>query len=316
MKLDPARTRQEKVLVFGGSGLVGSAICRKYRSLGELEVFSPTSSEVDLLNRSEVWDYIEVVKPDCIIDAAGKVGGINANDTLPSDFISLNLRMQLNLFESAVAFRTPKFVFLGSSCIYPRESQQPIVEESLLTGLLEETNKPYAIAKIAGITHIQSIRRQFGLNYISVMPTNLYGPFDNFESGSSHVLPGLIGKFTKAVTEKSVSVELWGDGSPLREFLHVDDLSEAIYLIAQKYDSSIPINVGSGVEISIKELADLIAIQTGFRGKIIWNESMPNGTPRKFLDSRRVNALGWKPKIDLHSGIKSTIEWYLNYGSK
>ena len=305
-----------KVLIFGASGLVGSAICRKYREVENLEVLSPSSMEVNLLNRSAVRDYIAEFRPSCIIDAAGKVGGINANNTLPSEFLSLNLQMQLNLFESALEFKTSRFIFLGSSCIYPRNAHQPIAEESLLTGILEETNKPYAIAKIAGITHIQAIRRQFGLNYISVMPTNLYGPFDNFESGSSHVLPGLIGKFTTAVKKESATVDLWGDGTPLREFLHVDDLARAIYLLDRKYDDITPINVGSGVEISIKELANIIAKLCDFSGEIIWNNSMPNGTPRKLLDSSRIKALGWQPEIDLLSGLKATIDWYLKYGSK
>ena len=302
----------KRLVIFGGSGLVGSGLVRYFQENQNIEVHLPTSSQVDLLNQDQIVNFLSQVKPDCIIDAAGQVGGINANNQHPISFISQNLRMQTNLFDAAVDKKVPRLVFLGSSCIYPKFSEQPIREEYLLSGFLEETNKAYAVAKIAGITQIQAIRKETGLPYVSVMPTNLYGPNDNFDLNSSHVIPALIGKFVRAVHNNEDRVVLWGDGSPLREFLHVDDLASALNRIAKNYDSDLPINVGSSIEITIQDLALMISRLSNFRGKIEWDLEMPNGTHRKLLDSSKMGSLGWKPEIDLESGLKSTIKWFEN----
>jgi GDP-L-fucose synthase len=250
------------------------------------------------------------LKPDLIIDAAARVGGIGANNSKPVEFLLQNLNIQNNLMSAAQEAGVEKFVFLGSSCIYPRECPQPIREEYLLTGKLEETNSAYAIAKIAGIELVNSYRKEYGKSWISLMPTNLYGPKDNFAIEGSHVLPALIRKFVDAERENSKTVELWGDGSPLREFLHVEDVARAVVLAAQEYDDALHLNIGSGDEVSIKDLALMIAELSGFKGEVIWDISRPNGTPRKVLDSSRMRSLGWTPKISLKEGIRSTIDWY------
>jgi len=300
----------DRLLICGGSGLVGSALVRYFRKRPDFIVFAPTSSDVNLLDRDQIRGYTQEIKPDIIINAAGHVGGIHANNTYPYEFISKNLRMQSNLLDAALNASIERFLFLGSSCIYPRDAIQPIKEDYLLSGKLEETNKPYAIAKIAGITEIQAIRRQFGLKYVTVMPTNLYGPNDNFDPLSSHVLPGLIGKFVRAKEANDKEVELWGTGSPLREFLHVDDLASAIAHILNGYDNELPINVGSGLEVTIKNLAEIISRSVEFNGTIRWKQSMPDGTPRKILDSSRIRELGWTPTIELQAGIQATVKWY------
>ena len=298
------------ILVAGGSGLVGSAIVRELKRLNQ-DVVGISSKDVNLLDRIKTFEFVNNLKPNVVIDAAARVGGIGSNNSYPAEFLSQNLQMQSNLMDSAHAANVSKFVFLGSSCIYPRDCIQPIKEDYLLTGELEQTNSAYAVAKIAGIELIKSYRKEYGHKWISVMPTNMYGPNDNFDLENGHVLPVLIRKFIEAKQSGSGHVTLWGSGSPLREFLHVDDLARAIVLCMDKYDESQQINVGSGHEVSIKELAAKISSAVGFRGEIIWDSSKPDGTPRKVLDSSRIAKLGWKPLISLDQGISTTVEWYL-----
>ncbi len=298
------------VIVAGGTGLAGSAIVRAYERKG-IHVTAIGRKSVDLLDRDATFDFIKRAKPDVIVDAAAKVGGIVANDTYPVEFLADNLRIQNNLLEAAFAADVGKFIFLGSSCIYPRDCQQPIKEEYLLTGPLEPTNSAYAIAKIAGIELVNSFRKEYGRKWISLMPTNLYGPNDNFELQGSHVLPAFIRRFVQA-KKANVEIEtLWGTGKPTREFLHVDDLAEAVVYFQDSYDTSDHLNIGSGREISIKDLAFLVARAANFQGKIEWDSSKPDGTPRKVLDSSRANELGWKAQISLEEGVASTIAWYL-----
>jgi len=298
------------ILVAGGSGLVGSAIVRELKRLNQ-KVTGISSKEVDLLDRSKTFEFINNLKPTAIVDSAAKVGGIGGNNSYPVEFLSQNLQIQSNLMDAAHAAKVSKFVFLGSSCIYPRDCAQPIKEEYLLTGELEQTNSAYAVAKIAGIELIKSYRKEYGYKWISVMPTNMYGPNDNFDLENGHVLPVLIRKFIEAKLSGSGKVTLWGSGSPLREFLHVDDLAKAVVLCMDKYDDSKQINIGSGQEVSIKDLADKISKAVGFSGEIIWDSSKPDGTMRKVLDSSKIANLGWKPLIPLDQGIASTVEWYL-----
>jgi GDP-L-fucose synthase len=296
------------VLVAGGTGLVGSAIVRELESRGE-SVISVNSKVVDLLDRKATFAFVAEHKPTTIIDAAARVGGIGANNTYPVDFLSLNIQIQTNLMDAAHAAKIPNFLFLGSSCIYPRDCAQPIKEEYLLTGPLELTNSAYAVAKIAGIELIKSYRKQYGYKWISAMPTNLYGPNDNFDLENSHVFPALIRKFSEAQAN-GTSVKLWGTGSPMREFLHVDDLAKACAVLLEKYDSPEHINIGTGIDVTIKELAATVAAAVGFTGDIEWDTSKPDGTPRKVLDVTKMKALGWKPEISLQAGVASTVEWY------
>jgi len=298
------------ILVAGGSGLVGSAIVRELKRLNKA-VIGISSKDVDLLDRSQTFEFINNLKPTAIIDSAAKVGGIGGNNSYPVEFLSQNLQIQSNLMDAAHAAKVSKFVFLGSSCIYPKDCAQPMKEEYLLTGALEQTNSAYAVAKIAGIELIKSYRKEYGYKWISVMPTNMYGPNDNFDLENGHVLPVLIRKFIEAKRSDSGKVTLWGSGSPLREFLHVDDLAKAIVLCMDKYDDSRQINIGSGQEVSIKDLADKISKAVGFSGEISWDSSKPDGTMRKILDSSKIADLGWKPLISLDQGIASTVEWYL-----
>jgi len=303
------------IVVAGGTGLAGSAIVRTYQAAGE-EVIPVGRQVVDLLDRDATFRFIKDVKPSLVIDAAAKVGGIGANNSYPVEFLADNLRIQSNLMEAAHAADVEKFIFLGSSCIYPRDCAQPIKEEYLLTGPLEETNSAYAVAKIAGIELIKSFRKEYGRKWISMMPTNLYGPGDNFELAGSHVLPAFIRRFIEAA-EKGASVEtLWGTGSPKREFLHVDDLAQAVLHLGSNYDSPEHINIGTGEDLSIKELAELVADLAGFKGDIAWDSSKPDGTPRKVLDVSKARALGWAPKISLRDGVASTIAWYNEAVSK
>lgn len=298
-----------RIVVAGGSGLIGSAVVDEASKLG-YEVISISRRQVDLTDSTATLDKISGLKPDIIIDAAARVGGIGANNSQPVEFLLENLSIQNNLMMAAHAVGVARFIFLGSSCIYPRECPQPIKEEYLLTGKLEETNSAYAIAKISGIELIRSYRKQHERAWISLMPTNLYGPRDNFALYGSHVLPALVRKFVDAERSQEPFVELWGDGSPLREFLHVQDCARAILLAAERYDGDLHLNIGSSEEITIRDLASLISTSSGYRGEIKWNVSMPNGTPRKILDSARIRSLGWLPKISLKEGIQSTIDWY------
>ena len=298
------------ILVAGGTGLVGSAIVRELKIVNK-DVVGISSKDVDLLDRDKTFAYIKKINPTVIIDAAAKVGGIGGNNSFPVEFLTQNLQIQSNLMDAAHAAKTEKFVFLGSSCIYPRNCPQPIKEDYLLTGELEQTNSAYAIAKIAGIELIKSYRKEYGYKWISVMPTNLYGPNDNFDLETSHVLPALVRKFIEAKQNNKGEVTVWGSGTPLREFLHTDDLAKAVLLCMEKYDDAQQINVGSGVEISILDLAHKIAEKVGFEGSIVMDLSKPDGTPRKVLDITKVSNLGWKPTISLDQGIASTVEWYL-----
>jgi len=296
------------VLVAGGTGLVGSAIVRELQSRN-VDVLVVNSKVVDLLDRKATFAYIADHKPETIIDAAAMVGGIGANNSYPVDFLSKNIQIQTNLMDAAHAAKVPGFLFLGSSCIYPRDCAQPIKEEYLLTGPLELTNSAYAVAKIAGIELIKSYRKQYGYKWISAMPTNLYGPNDNFDLENSHVFPALIRKFSEAAKSGN-PVQLWGTGSPKREFLHVDDLAKAVAVLLAKYDADSHINIGSGEDVTIKDLATSIAMATGFTGDIKWDATKPDGTPRKVMDVSRIKALGWKPEISLQDGIAQTVEWY------
>jgi len=301
------------ILVAGKTGLVGSAILRGLNKAGKTAV-GINSKDVDLLDRKKTFEYIQDLKPNLIIDAAARVGGIGANSNFPVNFLSENLQIQCNLMDAAHEAKVEKFVFLGSSCIYPKFATQPLNEKSLLTGELEESNSAYAIAKIAGIELIKSYRKQFGYNWISLMPTNLYGPYDNFDLENSHVLPALIRKFIDAKNMKSDTVTLWGSGTPLRDFMHVDDLSEAVIFCSERFNENEHINIGSGQEISIKNLAALISSIVGFTGRIEWDKSKLDGTPRKVLDVSKLEAYGWTPKISLENGIRETINWYQSKG--
>jgi GDP-L-fucose synthase len=299
-----------KILVAGATGLAGSAVVREFNRLGE-SVTSISSKDVNLLDRSATFRYLLGLKPNIVVDAAARVGGIGANESKPVEFLSENIQIQTNLMDASHEAGVEKFVFLGSNCIYPRNCPQPIKEEYLLTGELEPTNSAYAIAKIAGLELIKSYRKEFGHRWISLMPINLYGPNDNFDLETSHVFPALIRKFIEAKRKNDNEVVLWGSGTPLREFLHADDLAKAIVICLDKYDESQQINIGTSVETSISDLALNIARQTGFNGKITWDSSRPNGTPRKVLDITKITKLGWKPSITLDQGIASTVEWYL-----
>ena len=297
------------ILVAGGSGLVGSAVVRELNRLGE-NVVGISSKDVDLLNREQTFKYVRKLNPKVIIDAAAKVGGIGGNNAYPVEFLTQNIQIQSNLMDAAHDSKVEKFIFLGSSCIYPRVCPQPIKEEYILTGELEKTNSAYAVAKIAGLELIKSYRKEYNHKWITAMPTNLYGPNDNFDLETSHVLPALIRKFVDGARNNSEFVELWGTGTPLREFLHVDDLARALLVCLDSYDSSDHINIGSGVEISIKDLAIKISQASNFKGEIIWNNSKPDGTPRKVLDISKIKSLGWEPQIDLDTGISKTVQWY------
>ena len=299
------------ILVLGGSGLVGSAIIRELEKQNK-RVIGVSSKELNLLDRDRTFTYIKEINPVAIIDAAGKVGGIVGNDSNPVDFLTQNVQMQSNAMDAAHAAGIKKFVFLGSGCVYPRNCPQPIKEDYLLTGELEQTNSAYAVAKIAGIELIKAYRKQYGHSWISLMPANLYGPNDNFDLEMGHVFPAFIRKFSEAVKSNSAEVLLWGSGSPLREFLHVDDLAKAVLLCMEKYDESQQINIGSGIEVTIKDLAQMVATKAGFKGKIVWDAARPDGTPRKILDNSKLEKLGWKASITLEEGISSTLNWYQN----
>jgi len=300
-----------KIYVAGHRGLVGSAIVRAIEAEGQHTWIGRTRTELELLDRKAVFEFLAQEKPDAVVIAAAKVGGIHANNTFPVEFLSENLQIESNLMDGAHAAQIEKLLFLGSSCVYPKLAEQPIKEEYLLTGELEKTNEAYALAKISGLKLIQAYRKQFGHNWISAMPTNMYGPGDNFDLDNSHVLPALIRKFHDAKTQGKSSVTLWGTGSPKREFLHADDLGRACAFLLEHYDDEVAINVGVGEDIAIKDLAELIRAIVGFQGDIVWDRSKPDGTPRKLLDVSRMEAFGWKAKISLEDGIRATYEWFV-----
>jgi GDP-L-fucose synthase len=297
------------ILVAGHTGLVGSAIFHLLETRGE-DVIGIDSSIVDLLDRKRTFEYLKDIRPDLVIDSAAKVGGIGANNSLPVEFLSKNLQIQNNLMDASHEAKVERFIFLGSSCIYPRNCPQPIKENYLMTGPLEKTNSAYAVAKIAGIELIKSYRKQFGHHWISLMPTNIYGPKDNFDLETSHVLPALINRFVSARRNSSESVTLWGSGNPRREFLHSSDLAEAVLLAADKYDDDSHLNIGTGKDITIKELADIVSSNSNFQGSIKWDMSKPDGAPRKILDVTRLESLGWRARITLEEGIAKTIQWF------
>lgn len=299
------------VYVAGHRGLVGSAIAQKIDEKGEHEWIGRTRSELNLLDRDAVFAFIGATKPDVVIVAAAKVGGIHANSTYPVEFLTENVQLQSNLMDGAHAAGVDRLLFLGSSCIYPKFAEQPIREDSLLTGPLEPTNEAYAIAKITGIRLADAYRSEYGRDWISAMPTNIYGPGDNFDLETSHVLPALIHRFHSAREQGLDSVTLWGSGIALREFLYSEDLAQASLFLLDNYHEPGPINVGFGEDLSIRELAELVASIVGFEGTIEWDESKPNGTPRKILDSRRIRELGWAPTVQLRDGIGRTYEWFL-----
>jgi len=304
-----------KVYVAGHGGLVGSAV---WRALGsrDVERLGRQSSELDLRERAAVDAFFDEVRPTHVVLAAAKVGGILANATYPADFLSDNLRIQVNVMDAAARTGVERLLFLGSSCIYPKLAEQPIREDSLLTGALEPTNDAYAIAKIAGILQVQALRRQHGASFISAMPTNLYGPGDNFDLQGSHVMPAMIRKMHEAKQRGDAAVTLWGTGTPRREFLHVDDLARASLFLLEHYDSPDTINVGVGEDVSIRELAELVQRVVGYDGELFWDTGKPDGTPRKLLDVTRLRDLGWEPEIGLEDGVRATYDWFRDHFSR
>ena len=304
-------SKSAKIYIAGHRGMVGSACWRALSSAGYTNLIGKTSKELDLRDQKAVEDFIKTEKPDAIIDAAARVGGILANDSYPYEFLMDNMLIQNNLIRSAHENDIKKFIFLGSSCIYPKMAPQPLKEGYLLTGALEPTNEWYAIAKISGVKLIESLRKQYGRDYVSLMPTNLYGPGDNFDLKTSHVLPAMIRKFHEAKENNNSKVTLWGSGTPLREFLYVDDLGQAVlFALEHKLEEHL-YNVGSGSDLTIKALAEMIQKVVGHSGDIVWDETKPDGTPKKLMDSSKLNLLGWRATIDLEKGIKMTYEWFL-----
>lgn len=305
--------KTDKIYVAGHRGLVGSAIVRNLQQKGYENIIGRTHAELDLTNQAAVRTFFEQERPDVVILAAAKVGGIHANNTAPAEFAYENLQIQCNVIKSAHDFGVKKLLFLGSTCIYPKMAPQPIQEGALLTGLLEETNEAYAIAKIAGLEMCKFFKRQYGDDFISCMPTNLYGPNDNYDLNGSHVLPAMIRKFHEAKMEGKEQVELWGTGTPLREFLYVDDMADACVFLLENYDGEQHVNIGTGVEVSIKELAGIVKQVVGYEGEIYWNTQMPDGTPRKLTDVSKLHGLGWKHTVDLLEGVQMAYDWFLNH---
>lgn len=305
--------RDAPFYVAGHRGLVGSAVWRRLHDSGFTRVFGATSAQLDLKDRDAVFAYVAEKRPRYLVLAAAKVGGILANSTFPVDFLSENVRIQTNVLDAALANHVERVVFLGSSCIYPKHAPQPITEESLLTGHLEPTNDAYAIAKITGILHVQAVRRQYGLPWISAMPTNLYGPGDNFSRTGSHVLPALIRRYDEAAASGADVVTNWGSGSPRREFLHSDDMADAVLHLLEHYDGPEQVNVGTGVDSTIREIAETIADVVGFTGETSWDTSKPDGTPQKLLDVSRLAETGWTARIGLEEGIERTVAWYRDH---
>ncbi len=302
--------KSDKIYVAGHRGLVGSAIVRSLKSKGYDNVTGRTHSELDLKDQAAVRAFFDEEKPDVVVLAAAKVGGINANNTMPAQFAYENMQIQCNVINESHLHGVKKLLFLGSTCIYPRMAPQPIPEDALLTGPLEETNEAYAIAKISGLKMCQFYKRQYGDDYVSCMPTNLYGPHDNYDLNGSHVLPAMIRKFHEAKVNGAPSVELWGTGTPLREFLYVDDMADACVFLLENYDGEQHVNIGTGKEVTIAQLADIVKSTVGFEGEIVWNRDMPDGTPRKLTDVTRLHGLGWTHKVELEEGVRLAYEWF------
>lgn len=302
--------RAAPVYIAGHRGLVGSALSRRFRAAGFTNLLTRSHDELDLTDRAATFDFILQSQPHVVIDAAARVGGIMANNTYPVDFLSQNLQIQVNLLDAAVAARVPRLLFLGSSCIYPKHAPQPITESALLTGPLEPTNDAYAIAKIAGILQVQAVRRQYGLAWISAMPTNLYGPGDNFSPSSSHLLPALIRRYDEAKASGAPAVTNWGSGTPRRELLHVDDLASACLHLLEHFDGPDHLNVGTGIDHTISEIAGMVAKAVGYNGETRWDTTKPDGTPRKLLDVTALREAGWRSEITLQDGIDATVAWY------
>lgn len=316
MKNSLELNRSAKIYVAGHRGLAGGAIWRELENQGFTNLIGASSKDLDLRDKAQTFAFFEEHKPDVVIDAAAKVGGIHANSTYPAEFLSDNLHIQLNVMDAANKYDVDRLLFLGSSCIYPKFAEQPIKESSLLTGQLEPTNDAYAIAKIAGIMQVQASRRQYGRRWISAMPTNLYGPGDNFHPENSHVLPALIRRFHEAKVNELDQVVLWGTGTPKREFLHVSDLAKACIFLLENYDSPETINVGTGIDASIREVAELVAQVVGYKGQIVQDQSKPDGTPRKVLDVSRLNQLGWSSEVPLEQGLRETYSWFIENSTK
>lgn len=305
-----------KVYVAGHRGMVGSAVLRKVQANGIQNLVFASSSELDLRDRAATQSFLESEKPEVVFLAAAKVGGIMANDRYPAEFLSDNLRIQLNVMDAAHSVGVERLVFFGSSCIYPKFASQPIREDALMTGALEETNDAYAVAKIAGIQQVKAMRKQHGRSWISVMPSNLYGPGDNYDPHNSHVLPALIRRYSEAKRQGLDEVTNWGSGEPRREFLFSDDLADAAFFLAENYDGAEHVNVGSGTDLTIRELAEIVAKHVGYKGRTNWDASKPDGTPRKLMDSSRINQMGWEPLTTIEDGIKLAIEdYHARFGS-
>ncbi|MDP7702389.1 GDP-L-fucose synthase [Mycobacterium sp. TY815] len=302
--------RSAPVYIAGHRGLVGSALLRRFQEEGFSNLLLRSRTELDLTDRAATFDFIREARPQVVIDAAARVGGIMANNTYPADFLSENLQIQVNLLDAAVAARVPRLLFLGSSCIYPKLSPQPIPESALLTGPLEPTNDAYAIAKIAGILQVQAVRRQHGLPWISAMPTNLYGPGDNFSPSGSHLLPALIRRYEEARASGAPAVTNWGTGTPRRELLHVDDMAGACLHLLEHFDGPTQVNVGTGIDHTISEIAQMVADAVGYSGETRWDTTKPDGTPRKLLDVSLLRNSGWQPKVGLREGVEATVAWY------
>ncbi|MCR4650418.1 MAG: GDP-L-fucose synthase [Lachnospiraceae bacterium] len=302
--------KNDKIYVAGHRGLVGSAIVRALNRAGYTNIVGRTHSELDLIDQAAVREFFEAERPEVVVLAAAKVGGINANQTAPAEFAYENMQIQCNVIKCCHDYKVKKLLFLGSTCIYPKMAPQPIPEDALLTGPLETTNEAYAIAKISGLEMCKFFKMQYGDDFISCMPTNLYGPYDNYDLSGSHVMPALIRKFHEAKINNSPSVELWGTGSPLREFLYSDDMADACVYLLEHYDGLQHVNIGTGKEVTIKQLAELVRTTVGYEGEIVWNTDMPDGTPRKLTDVTKLHELGWTHKIELEEGVKLAYDWF------
>lgn len=302
--------KSDKIYVAGHRGLVGSAIVRNLEAKGYTNIIGRTHKELDLTNQQAVRDFFEQEKPDVVVLAAAKVGGINANNTTPAEFTYENLQIQCNVIKCCHDYQVKKLLFLGSTCIYPKMAPQPIPEDALLTGPLEVTNEAYAIAKISGLEMCKFYKRQYGDDFISCMPTNLYGPHDNYDLSGSHVMPAMIRKFHDAKVSGAPSVELWGTGTPLREFLYVDDMADACVFLLENYDGEQHVNIGTGKEVTIRELAETVKRVVGYTGEIVWNKDMPDGTPRKLTDVTKLHNLGWTHKVELEEGVQLAYDWF------